>query len=245
MADHSQPLIVAALTRAVAVPAGLALHGGKTAAGLFATSAAARRAAQQCKDQEYLQVLRTETKGRKSSEICALTDKGLAFLLSQVSPRPVLESLLQALEKGAEEVGKLLATAEQTRCSFASLKATAEKALAQLLQRPTPATPSAPGPLSNGSNGSGAWKLAIIQHLRSWQQTNTLEDCPLPELLRVARRQYPSLTIGQFHDELRRLNEGEEIYLHPWTGPLYEVPEPPCALMIGHEVSYYASWRTP
>ena len=53
----------------------------------------------------------------------------------------------------------------------------------------------------------------------------------------------PSLTIGQFHDSLRRLHEMEKIYLHPWTGPLYEIPEPACALLVGHEVAYYASVR--
>ena len=34
-----------------------------------------------------------------------------------------------------------------------------------------------------------------------------------------------------------------KIYLHPWTGPLYDIPEPPYALLIGHEIAYYASIR--
>ncbi len=241
MADLSQPLIVEALTRAVAIPTGLALYGSKALPGLFACSAAARKAAQQCQDQEFLRVVRTETKGRKSTDICAITDKGLAFLLGQVSLRPVLEALLQALERGAAEVGKLLSAAEQTRTSFESLQATAEKALAQLQQRAGQA--SVAGETTSG-NGAGAWKLAILQHLSGWQQTNALEDCPMPDLLRVARIQSPHLTIGQFHDELRRLSVEGQIYLHPWTGPLYEIPEPTCALLLGHEISYYASLRT-
>jgi hypothetical protein len=49
------------------------------------------------------------------------------------------------------------------------------------------------------------------------------------------------LTIGAFHDTLRALQNAGEIYLHPWTGPLYDIPEPPYALLVGHEVSYYAS----
>jgi hypothetical protein len=51
------------------------------------------------------------------------------------------------------------------------------------------------------------------------------------------------LTIGHFHDTLRQLHEEEKIYLHPWSGPLYEIPEPPYAVLIGHEVAYYASTR--
>jgi hypothetical protein len=51
------------------------------------------------------------------------------------------------------------------------------------------------------------------------------------------------VTIGQFHDGLRRLHDGATIYLHPWTGPLYELPEPRFALLVGHEIAYYASSR--
>jgi hypothetical protein len=58
-----------------------------------------------------------------------------------------------------------------------------------------------------------------------------------------ARQASPGLTIGQFQDGLRRLLDAGHIYLHPWTGPLYDIPEPPYALLIGHEIAYYASIR--
>jgi hypothetical protein len=60
---------------------------------------------------------------------------------------------------------------------------------------------------------------------------------------RRLRSAHSSLTIGQFHDGLRELHNREQVYLHPWTGPLYELPEPAYALLIGHEVAYYASER--
>ncbi len=65
----------------------------------------------------------------------------------------------------------------------------------------------------------------------------------MPELYRRVHRTAPSLTIGRFHDTLRQLHEEERIYLHPWSGPLYEIPEPPYAVLIGHEVAYYVSIR--
>ena len=34
-----------------------------------------------------------------------------------------------------------------------------------------------------------------------------------------------------------------EDVVHPWTGPMYEMPEPSFALLVGHEVAYYASYR--
>ena len=64
-------------------------------------------------------------------------------------------------------------------------------------------------------------------------------DCPLPHLYRTLSEQ----TIGQFHDALRQLHSQQRIYLHPWTGPLCELPEPALALLVGHEVAYYASAR--
>jgi len=86
-------------------------------------------------------------------------------------------------------------------------------------------------------------KGVLISHLERWSASGALEDCPLPELFRQARSADSDLTIGRFHDNLRHLDEGGQIHLHPWTGPLYGIPEPPYALLVGHAVAYYASLR--
>jgi hypothetical protein len=80
---------------------------------------------------------------------------------------------------------------------------------------------------------------ALLSELARWQESVASEDCPLPHLYREAAAE----SIGQFHDALRRLHDQGKIYLHPWTGPLYDIPEPPYALLIGHEIAYYASIR--
>jgi hypothetical protein len=64
-------------------------------------------------------------------------------------------------------------------------------------------------------------------------------------LLARVRATLPRLTMGAFHDALRQLHEGRLVYLHPWTGALYELPEPAAALLVGHEVAYYVSLREP
>jgi hypothetical protein len=240
MADKATPLMLEALGRAAVEPAGLPLHGGKGTPALFAVSAAARQAAQRCKDDGLLRVVRTEARGKTALEICAVTDKGLAYLLEQVNPRHVLEDLVRALEARGTQLAELVTAAQKTQAGGEALKAVAEAALRQLRQ---PAT----APSSNGTppsaNGSDAWLPAVLAHLHGWHGAGALEDCPLPELYRVARQTTPSLTIGHFHDGIRRLHAHEQIYLHPWTGPLYELPEPPLALLVGHEVAYYASFR--
>ena len=70
------------------------------------------------------------------------------------------------------------------------------------------------------------------------------EDCPLPKLFDSLSVCEPLPTIGEFHDCLRRLHAEGAIYLHPWTGPLYALPEPAYALLAGHNIAYYASLRS-
>src|SRR6266496_338883 len=50
LAVHVSSLILAALQRAAAEPAGVALHGVRSAPGLFTGTAAGKQAAQRCKD---------------------------------------------------------------------------------------------------------------------------------------------------------------------------------------------------
>jgi hypothetical protein len=84
---------------------------------------------------------------------------------------------------------------------------------------------------------------AIHDQLTAWHDAGGAGDCTLPELFRRLRARSRTLTIGQFHDRLRLMHQDQRIYLHPWTGPLYEMPEPAFALMVGHAVAYYASLR--
>jgi hypothetical protein len=165
-------MVLDALTRAAAQPAGLPLFAGRGGFGLFAPTAAGKQAARRCQDAGLLRVIRREPRGRSAQDVCDLTDKGLDFLLER------------------DELHR-----------------------------------------------------AIRTHLAAWDAAGTLGDCALPELFRRLRADLPALTIGQFHDRLRLMVQGGRLYLHPWTGPLYELPEPAYALLAGHEIAYYASLR--
>lgn len=237
MADKATQLLLDGLGRAVADPAGLPLLAGKAAPGLFAAGAAGKQVAQRCKDEGYLRVVRTDTAGRSPVEICAITEKGLAYLLGQVSPRQVLEDFIRALEARQTQAGDLLAAARRMQETLEALKATAERVLHQV------GKPSAPQAAAS-SNGSETWLGEALSFLARRHDAGAPDDCPLPELFRQTRASAPALTIGHFHDGLRRLLADDRVYLHPWTGPLYDLPEPPYALLVGHEIAYYASIRT-
>jgi hypothetical protein len=85
---------------------------------------------------------------------------------------------------------------------------------------------------------------AILARLADWAASaGAAQDCPLPDLYRSLTCRENPPTIGAFHDALRQLHADHRVYLHPWTGPLYALPEPSYALLVGHNVAYYASGR--
>jgi hypothetical protein len=239
MADRPTQMLLDGLIRAAADPVGVPLFGGKTAPGLFAATASGRAVAQRCKEDGLLRVVRTESRGKAPLDVCTITDKGLAYLLGQVSPKQVLEDFIRTLDARQSQTGELLMLARQMQAAIDALKRTAEKVLEHMHN------PCVSAAHANGSaNGSDTWPAAALSYLERRQEAGAAEDCPLPELFRQVRQAAPTPTIGQFHDGLRRLHDIGQIYLHPWTGPLYALPEPPLALLVGHEIAYYASKRT-
>jgi hypothetical protein len=220
-------------------PAGLPLHGSRSQS-LFATSVSGKNAAQLCKSEGYLQIVKTEHRGRRVREICAISEKGLAYLLLQVSPKQVLEDLVRAFHAQQAQVGELLTSARQWQANIDSCKSLIQKVLHQGSECWPSGSANGKVERATSSQDSIAVRQSILDHLHQWRKSGAAGDCPLPELFRRAGQ---NLSIGQFHDQLRALHEQEQIYLHPWSGPLHEIPEPALALLAGHGIAYYASIR--
>ncbi len=237
MADKSTHLMLNALSRAAAAPHGLPLFTAKTAPGLFPPTAIARVAAKRCKEDGLLRVLGDNEKPGR--EVVALTDKGRSWLLHQASPRQVLEDFVRVLEERRQQADDLVAVARQMSASLDSLRSTVEQ-LRPLAERPS--LNGHAGSITAGTSPAARCAGDIDAHLQQWHAAAS-GDCPLPELFRRLNDSHRDLSIGVFHDGLRQLHEQHRVYLHPWTGPLYELPEPPFALLIGHEIAYYASAR--
>jgi hypothetical protein len=157
----------------------------------------------------------------------------LAFLLEKSSPRKVLEALVGAIQENSAKIDALLHDVQRGQEAMASLKGHVAMVL-QHLERPQQGLAEQIGQ---------SIQVPLLTYLKCRQDTGTLDDCPLPELYGHLHAGDARLTIGQYHDLLRRLSAEETVYLHPWTGPLYELPEPAFALLVGHEVAYYASLR--
>jgi hypothetical protein len=225
LADQSTRMILDALSRAVAEPAGLPLFAGKATAGLFPATAKARQAARRCQDDGLIRV------DAASRDVSTITDKGLSWLLAQSSPRQVLEDFVRVLEEKQAQAVELIDAARRMAGSLESLR--------HAVERLGPLQPHHLAPAASARRTLGE---DILTRLERWHAVSS-GDCPLPELFHRVAPAHPGLTVGQFHDALRALHAENRVYLHPWTGPLYDLPEPPYALMTGHEIAYYASKR--
>ena len=106
--DKSQALVLDALRQAWRSRPALPLFAAKAQPGLFAGNAAGKQAAQLCQQEGYLTRLRSEPRGRSTVDVCGISEKGLAFLLSQVNPTPILEAIVHSLESRQGQFAELL-----------------------------------------------------------------------------------------------------------------------------------------
>ena len=98
-----------------------------------------------------------------------------------------------------------------------------------------------PFPSGRGAGGVGLLREPVLAHLAG---RSGATDCTLPELYRALADLGPAPSIGAFHDCLRTLHADGALALHSWTGPLYALPEPQFALLVGHGIAFYASLKS-
>jgi hypothetical protein len=265
VADKITQQITDALTKAAAHPNGLPLYAVKADPGLFPNTSAMKASAQKCLAESLIRVSGTETKGKSPRDLYVLTDAGWEFLLAQVNPKQVLEDFVRVLETQQGEVGELLDTARRMADSLQGLKDAVARVLptvsvTRFTEKMNGGTVTKPTGVACANaarleeiHGEAVAVLEeppsqtelapmILARLADWSGAAG-EDCPLPELYRSLSILDSPPTIGEFHDCLRRLHTDGALYLHPWTGPLYALPEPAYALLAGHNIAYYASPR--
>ena len=71
------------------------------------------------------------------------------------------------------------------------------------------------------------------------KQRNSFQRLTLPQVFERLRVRHPDLTLGQFHDGLRRLQDEKRIRLAPFTQALATLDDPRNALFLDREVKYY------
>lgn len=260
VADKLLPLILDALTRAAADPAGAPLYTSKTESGLFPGTTVGKQAAARACAEGWLAVIPDSPASRPRAQ---LTTAGQDHLLAVSNPKQVLEDFVRILEQRESEVRDLVAGTDRLSATLTGLSTLVTRLIprveaARVPVGAVPAMAESPVRTSRGEATMTAVALldppltargddlaeAILARLTDWcSSAGVAQDCPLPELYRSLSTRDEGLTIGQFHDCLRDLRSKGRVELHPWTGPLYALPEPAYALMAGHNVAYYASVR--
>ena len=248
MEERLRPIIVTALKQALAEPREQRLHKSGKLAGLFpGRSGAAGEAAMLAMREGWLDVIRTEAKGKVRIEWVKITPKGVEFLHANDSPVAALREMQTALQTTREGVPVWLAQLDLRWESFTqqvweemdkitqrleSLSARVEEAL----RRSGSIGPSVPANVAT----KVLWAEAALTYLDQRKESGSPEACPLPELFAAVRTQHPKLELLEFHDGMRRLHDHRILQLTPFSDSAEELPEPEYALIDGTTVLYFA-----
>ncbi|NBO92265.1 MAG: hypothetical protein EBV06_08125 [Planctomycetia bacterium] len=222
MTDKSSQLLLVGLTRALADPSGTALIAGRAAPGLFPCTTAGKQAAQRCRDEGYL------------TEDGRITDRGMYYLFNEVNPREILKDFVRVIESREKQIHELGAKVCTLLAGVEAMRGHLCHTLAHL-EKQADLKALCRDFYQRSDEEIAPTLLCCIAARKA------PDDMSLPELYAQACKFKPGLTIGTFHDALRYLDARGQIRLHPWTGPLYEVPQPRFGLLIGHQISYYVS----
>jgi hypothetical protein len=242
-------ILIEALKQTLANPGEQRLFRSGKLDGLFPGRGGANgEAAARAVRDGLLEVVRTETKGKTTIEWVRLTPAGVNFLHEHESPRHALEDLRSVLQANRDGIPIWLADMRRELQSL-SARLTEEaqrwthrvEALSQRVEEALRRAEAAESVRANGKAGGVPWAQAALAYLDRRRATGAAGDCPLPELFAALRQEHDELSIIEFHDGLRRLQDRHAVRLLAFTGPANELPEPEYALLDGPHLFYYAA----
>lgn len=190
-----------------------------------------------------IEIVRTETKGKTTTEWAKVTPRGMAFLVEQESPVRAIEELSALLRLNHEGIPAWLQEmrgrlTDMERRFTEEVQAMARR-LETLAQRVTQALKRGEK-VPEGAAGALPWGDDALAYLEERARAGHGGRCPLPELFAALRRKNDELTVRDFHSGLRRLHDRGLVRLLPCDGP-EGPPEPEYALLDGAAVYYFAA----
>jgi hypothetical protein len=249
MTDKASEILLQALKLGLSEPDEQRLYKSGKLAGLFPSRAGpSARAAERALHEGLVELVRTETKGKTTTQWVRPTSKGIQYVRENESPRQALEALRSALQVSREnipvwleeirsEVQKLTSiVVEQTQRWTHRLDTLAMR-LDDTLRR----SEAGEKPSNNGGPNNVPWALQALTYLDHRRESGAAGECPLPELYHAIRVHDRDLSIRVFHDGLRRLRDRRALRLLPFADSADGVPQPEYALLDGALVLYYAA----
>jgi hypothetical protein len=249
MADKVIEVLLEALKQAMAESVEQRLYKSGKLDGLFASRTGLNgEAADVAIRDGLLEIVRTEAKGKIAIEWVRATPRAAEFLQQHESPVQVLKDLQAILQTNRQSIPLWLAEMQRELDTLAKrIGEEAEKwthrleslgeQVAQALRRIEAA--ESPTPESGATNST--WAVDALGYLDRRRGNGVQGDCPLPELFGALRPRYQELSLPEFHDGLRRLQDRRALRLLPFAGSPSEMPEPEYALIDGNNVLYFAA----
>jgi hypothetical protein len=246
MSDRITEVLVAALTQALEDPsAERRLYKSGKLDGLFPVrSGVSGEAAARALADGLLDKVRTETKGKTAIEWVRLAPRGVEYLNERQSPAQALHGLRDILRANQQAIPLWLADMRATLQAIDNrLSTDAQKWLQRLdvmvrrvdetLRRLDGAAP--PPELAQAY----PWAAGALAYLERRRGSGASGACPLPELFSALAREHPEISVGAFHEGLRRLREHRALRLLPANGA--ELTQPEFALLDRGLVLYHAA----
>jgi hypothetical protein len=246
--DRVTEILMTALKEALLDPGGEhRLYRSGKLDGLFPSKAGASgdAAARAVRD-SLVEVVRSETRGKTVLDWVRLTARGVDFVHEQESPvhalhelRDVLRANQQALPVWLESMRAGLAALDERLALDARKWTQRLDALALRVDTALKRLEDARQPLPPELESDQPWVVDAVNYLDRRRDGGAPGDCPLPELFTSLARQHNGLSIGAFHEGLRRLGEHRLVRLSSAASHA-ELAQPEFALLRDGEVLYYA-----
>jgi hypothetical protein len=246
--DRVTEALVEGLREALAESAEQRLYKSGKLPGLFAgRGGAAGEAAARALRDGLLEVVRTETRGKTTFDWVRLTPAGVEVLYQHESPARALDELRTTLRLNQQALPAWLAEmraalqaldgrlADNARKWHERLEALARR-VEDTLRRIEQAVPPLPADVLQAH----PWAVDAINYLDRRKAGGASGDCPLPELFAALRRGHPCLSVGAFHEGLKRLHERHALRLRSANGTT-PMEQPEFALLDGDAVLYGAA----
>ncbi len=265
-AISSEHRAIDALSAMIGDPTSKVLHGSKTVPGIFkGASAGEKAAAKICTDQRWLEPTgEIAGKGKSRKELYRLTAAGVQAILAQSDSSELLRRLQDSLQQLGtktqdipraveEKIKEALAPIASLPGVLQSLQATITQALAKIklpdldeLTRKLSQASAGPHqehstsqPIPSPVVAERDWSEEVVRMVNEQKLQHSLQWLTLPQVYERLRANHPQLTLGRYHDGLRRLQDEKKIRLGPFTQALATLNEPRNALYLDHEVKYY------
>ena len=240
-------LLLDALKTALADPREQRLFASGKLPGLFRSRyGPPAEAALHAIKEGLFETVRTEAKGRLIVEWVRASAKGVGFVHAHDSPKAVLTELKQAI---GETRGGLPLWMADVRGELADVGRKFEERAGELTAKLDELSRRVDAALRRIDAGPRLgvearvvpWAETALEHLDRRTAAGAYDPCSLGELFHAVRQTVPALSVGEFHDGLRRLHDTRAVRLSGTSVNPGARADPEYAILVGAEVCVFAS----